>query len=51
MEIAEAVQIYQWQDFWDIVINEYTISHISARRRQELWVMLRLKLMIELRSF
>jgi hypothetical protein len=51
MEIAEAVQICQWQDFWDIVINEYTLSHISTRRRQELWVMLRLKLMIELRSF
>ena len=51
MEIAEAIQICQWQDFWDILINEYTLSHTSTRRRQELWVTLRLQLMIELRSF
>jgi hypothetical protein len=33
------------------VINEYTVSHTSVRRRQELWVLFRLKVMLELRSF
>jgi hypothetical protein len=48
MEIAEAIQICRLQEFWDKVINEYTISHLSPHRRQELWILLRSKLIVEI---
>jgi hypothetical protein len=50
MEIAEAVQICRLQEFWNQVITEYTTSRSSPRRQQELWVILRSKLMVELRN-
>lgn len=50
MEIAEAIQICRLQEFWDEVITEYAITHPSPRRRQELWILLRSKLIVELLS-
>jgi hypothetical protein len=50
MEIAEAIQICRLQEFWDEVITEYAITHPSPRRRQELWILLRSKLIVELMS-
>lgn len=50
MEITEAIEICRLQEFWEQVINEYSISRPSPRRRQELWIILRSKLMVELRN-
>ena len=50
MEIAEAVQICRLQEFWNQVITEYSTTRPSPRRQQELWIMLRSKLMVELRN-
>ena len=48
MEITEAIEICRLQEFWEQVINEYSITRPSLRRRQELWIFLRSKLMVEL---
>jgi len=48
MEITEAIEICRLQEFWEQVINEYSFSRPSPRRRQELWIILRSKLMVEL---
>ncbi len=51
MEIAEAIQICKWQDFWNTMITEFTITNTSSRHHQELWVRIRLKIITELQSF
>lgn len=48
MKITEAIEICRLQEFWEQVINEYKISRPSPRRRQELWIIMRSKLMVEL---
>ena len=48
MEITEAIEICRLQEFWQQVIDEYSLTHPSPRRQQELWVILRSKLMAEL---
>lgn len=48
MEITEAIEICRLQEIWEQAINEYLSSRFSPRRRQELWIILRSKLMIEL---
>lgn len=50
MEITEAIQICRLQEVWNQVITEYITSRPSPRRQQELWIMLRSKLMVELRN-
>jgi hypothetical protein len=47
MKITEAIEICRLQEFWEQIITEYSISR-PPRRRQELWIMLRSKLMVEL---
>ena len=48
MEIAEAIEICGLQEFWEQIISEYSISCPPPRHRQELWIILRNKLMVEL---
>ena len=48
MEITEAIEICRLQEFWEQVIDEYSLTRPSPRRQQELWVILRSKLMAEL---
>ena len=48
MKITEAIEICRLQEFWEQIINEYSISRPPPRRRQELWIILRSKLMVEL---
>ena len=48
MEIAKAIEICSLQEFWEQIINECSISRPPPRRRQELWIILRSKLMVEL---
>ena len=51
MDIYDAVRVFAWEHFfWDIV-KELRGQYTSPRRRQEIWVFLRHKLMIELLSF